>query len=114
MQSLFSRTIGLISVRVSNSYAAVRPAGPAPMMMAVFGRFIIWRSLGPRSGNLRKVHRRGLRDRGGRRLVSAGDLRGNFFGRRRLERHLERSHELIVGQDYRRRIFADRIPDLPI
>jgi hypothetical protein len=27
---------GMVSVRVSNSYAAVRPAGPAPMMMAFF------------------------------------------------------------------------------
>ncbi len=36
MYSLFSSTSGRMLARVSNSYAAVRPAGPAPMMMARF------------------------------------------------------------------------------
>src|SRR5689334_515214 len=30
----FSSMMGLISVRFNNSYAAVRPAGPAPIMIA--------------------------------------------------------------------------------
>ena len=32
----FSSMMGMMSVRVNNSYAAVSPAGPAPMMMAFF------------------------------------------------------------------------------
>ena len=35
MYSLISSTTGPMSVRVSSSQAAVRPAGPAPMMIAV-------------------------------------------------------------------------------
>src|SRR5437879_3713516 len=35
ISSLFSRTTGCISVRFRSSYAAVRPAGPAPMIKAL-------------------------------------------------------------------------------
>src|ERR1039457_504665 len=38
MYSLFSMTIGWISVRSNNSSAAVRPAGPPPIMIALFMR----------------------------------------------------------------------------
>src|ERR1017187_2798122 len=38
MNPLISSTIGSISVRKSSSYAAVKPAGPAPTMMAVRSR----------------------------------------------------------------------------
>jgi hypothetical protein len=35
MSSLVSRMIGWMVERVSNSYAAVRPAGPAPIIIAL-------------------------------------------------------------------------------
>src|SRR3954468_5096023 len=35
MYVLFSSSMGFTSDRVSSSYAAVKPAGPAPMMIAV-------------------------------------------------------------------------------
>src|SRR5215469_18615510 len=35
MYSLFSSTTGCTSLRLTSSYAAVRPAGPAPMIKAV-------------------------------------------------------------------------------
>jgi len=37
MASVASHTITLMSVRFSSSYAAVKPAGPAPAMIAIFG-----------------------------------------------------------------------------
>ena len=43
---LYSITIGVIPVRIASSYAAVSPAGPAPIMMAVL---FIFRN--PEAGN---------------------------------------------------------------
>src|SRR6186713_2183274 len=106
---LFSSMMGIISVLFSNSYAAVSPAGPAPIMTALFFMISIVYTLS--SGTVCKIDR--LKRSIGTITRSIGILFNLFFSPRRkfAQPDIPRQHKIpsyLVNAAIRNRITRNR------